>query len=199
MAEDCAASALPLRVSDLKQFTYCPRIVYYSYVLPVERLTSYKMEVGSEQHQTLEELESRRTLKRYGLDRGERTFRMRLESRRLGLTGVLDLLIKSGREYYPVEFKDSAGGPALHHRYQLAAYCLLVEETFGVGVRWGFLYVIPQRRVIPVPLTAGLRERVPSLLAAIREVVRTERMPPGTRRRGKCGDCEYRNYCGDWS
>ncbi|RJQ05562.1 MAG: CRISPR-associated protein Cas4 [Bacillota bacterium] len=188
-----------LRVSDLKQFTYCPRIIYYSYVLPVERRTSYKMEVGSEQHQGLEELESRRTLKRYGLDAGERTFRVRLDSTRHGLSGVLDLLIKSGRDYYPVEFKDSAGGPALHHRYQLAAYCLLVEETFGAGVRMGFLYVIPQKRIVPVPFTPSLRQRVLALLSAMRGVVATERMPPPTRRRGRCKDCEYRNYCGDWS
>lgn len=35
-----------LRVSDLKQFIYCPRIVYYNYVMPVEKKTTYKMEHG---------------------------------------------------------------------------------------------------------------------------------------------------------
>lgn len=189
---------MPLRASDLKQFLYCPRIVYFSYVMPVAKATTYKMEVGHEQHAILENLESRRTLGRYGLDGGVREFGVALHSERYGLTGRLDLLISVGKDRYPVEFKNSPGGWTLHHRYQLAAYCLLVEDAYGVAVRTGFLYVIPQNRVTAIPLTAAVRERVRVLLDGIRLMVRLERMPPATRRRGKCRECEYRNYCADW-
>jgi len=190
---------LALRVSDLKQFVYCPRVVYFSYVLPVEKASTYKMQVGREEHAALEVLESKRTLRRYGLERGERRFRVRLSSERYGLTGVLDLLIVSGRDYYPVEFKNAPGGPALHHRYQLAAYCLLVEESFRAPVRTGFLYVVPRKQVVPVPMTPGIRERVHILLTRIRTMVAAEAMPPGARDRRRCRDCEYRNYCGVWT
>lgn len=190
---------LALRVSDLKQWVYCPRIVYFSYILPVERKTTFKMAVGAEQHLQLEQLENRRTLARYGLDTGERRFRVSLSSVRLGLTGILDLLVVSKSGHYPVEFKDSPGGPALNHRYQLAAYGMLVEETFQVPVRNGFLYVIPQKRVIPAPLTPGVRGRVRSLLAEIRTTIAQERTPARMRIVARCRECEYRNYCGDWA
>jgi CRISPR-associated exonuclease Cas4 len=185
-------------VSDLKQFVYCPRVVYFSYVLPVEKASTYKMQVGQEEHVSLEGLESKRTLRRYGLERGERRFRVHLSSERYGLTGVLDLLIVSSADYYPVEFKNAPGGPALHHRYQLAAYCLLVEECFRAAVRTGFLYIVPRKQVVPVPMTPGIRERVRILLGRIRTMVAAEAMPPGTRDRRRCRDCEYRNYCADW-
>lgn len=190
---------LELRVSDLKQWVYCQRIVYFNYVLPVERKSTYKMTVGMEQHLQLEQLENRRTLARYGLAEGERRFRVPLSSERLGLTGVLDLLLVTKTGYYPVEFKDAPRGPALNHRYQLAAYGLLVEENFRVPVRTGFLYVIPQKRVVPMPLTPGVRERVHRLLDEMRTVIACERTPPPTRMAGRCRECEYRNYCGDWA
>jgi CRISPR-associated exonuclease Cas4 len=193
-----ASELLPLRVSDVKQFVYCARVVYYSYVMPIVKATTYKMEVGHEQHAALEGLENRRTLGRYGLESGAREFRVSLHSERHGLSGVLDLLITAGRDRYPVEFKDSPGGPALHHRYQLVAYCLLVEESYGAPVRSGFVYIIPRKEITEVPLTDAARERVRDILGAIRMMVRSERMPPATRRRGKCRECEYRNYCADW-
>ena len=38
----------PLRVNDLKQFEYCPRIVFYNTVMPVERKSTVKMERAKE-------------------------------------------------------------------------------------------------------------------------------------------------------
>lgn len=186
-------------MSDLKQWAYCPRIVYFAYVLPVERKTTYTMTVGAEQHLQLEQLENRRTLARYGLETGERRFRVSLTSVRLGLTGILDLLVVTSCGHYPVEFKDSPGGVAPNHRYQLAAYGLLVEETYQVPVRNGFVCLIPQKRVVSIPLTSGLRDRIRALLAEIRTTIAKDRTPPKTRMAARCRECEYRNYCGDWA
>jgi CRISPR-associated exonuclease Cas4 len=190
---------LGLRVSDLKQWVYCPRIVYFTYVLPVDRKTTYAMTVGAETHLQLEQWESRRTLTRYGLDTGERRFRVKLTSERLGLTGILDLLVVAKCGHYPVEFKDSPGGVALNHRYQLAAYGLLVEEAYQVPVRNGFVCLIPQKRVVTVPLTSGVRDRVRTLLTEIRTTIAKELIPLKTRIVARCRECEYRNYCGDWA
>src|SRR5215469_12082167 len=84
-----------LRVNDLKQFEYCPRIVFYNTVMPVERKVTVKMERGKEEEVRLDSLESRRTLRRYQLGTGEKRFHVGLESARLGLIGKLDLLIVS--------------------------------------------------------------------------------------------------------
>ena len=37
---------LPLTATDLKQWAYCKRIVYYQHVMPVEFGRTYKMERG---------------------------------------------------------------------------------------------------------------------------------------------------------
>ena len=188
---------LPLRVSDLKQFMYCPRVVYLQYVLPVERKVTHKMEHGHLEHLELNRLERRRKLVEYGLDEGERRFHVPLHSDRLGLTGVLDLLLVTPRGYFPVEFKYSSRDPALNHKYQLTAYAVLVEETFQRPVRTGFLYMAPGKRIHPVDITENMRLHLRRMMGAIRRMVAEERMPARARSRGRCRDCEYRRFCGD--
>ena len=43
-------SPLELTVTDVRQHTYCPRIPYYRYTMPLERPTTAKMDLGKEEH-----------------------------------------------------------------------------------------------------------------------------------------------------
>ncbi len=190
-------SDFELVVSDVKQYAYCPRIPFYRYALPVERRATFKMEHGKTEHLNLERLESRRKLRRYGLESGERLFNVLLQSSKLGLVGRLDLLIRTSESDYPVEFKHTEGGVAANHRLQLAAYGILVEERFGRTVDRGFVYLLPKDDVEVIEFKPGDREAVLATLAAVRESVISERMPAPTAVRARCVDCEYRNYCGD--
>ncbi len=186
-----------LRVADVKQYLYCPRVIYYHYVLPVERKVTYKMQVGREEHVEIDRLEKRRKLGRYRLAEGERRFHVALASPQLGLSGVLDLLIVSPAGYFPVEYKVTTGGPALNHKYQLVAYALLVEEAFGAVVRSGFLYLAPRRELVEVPVTDNARLHTRRILGAIRRIIAEGRLPAVRHRFGRCRDCEFLNYCGD--
>jgi CRISPR-associated exonuclease Cas4 len=96
-----------------------------------------------------------------------------------------------------VDFKDSAGPVGLNHRYQLTAYALLAEEVYGRPVRRGFIYRIPLRRAVEVPVRPGMRRFVHLGLRAMRGMIASEAMPPPTRHRGRCTDCEFRRYCND--
>ena len=78
---------ISLRVSDLKQYIYCPRILYFYYVLPVPRRVTRKMEYGKMEHIEIQQLEKRRGLKPYGIMEGKRSFQISLSSTRLGMHG----------------------------------------------------------------------------------------------------------------
>ena len=185
-----------LTVTDVKNFVYCPRVVYFTYCLPQRPLT-YKMEEGKLEHGRTEELEERRSLRAYGLTEGQREFKVHLASERLGLSGLLDMAIVTAQEAIPVEFKNTSGPLGLNHKYQLVAYALLVEEKWGRPVRRGFVYRIPLKRSQELPITPNGRRFVLRLLAQIRRLIVTETMPPHTTRRGRCRDCEFRRFCND--
>jgi len=186
-----------LRVNDLKQFEYCPRIVFYNTVMPVERKVTVKMERGKEEEVRLDSLESRRTLRRYQLGTGEKRFHVGLESARLGLIGKLDLLIVSPKGLFPVDFKYTRGRPHSNHVVQLAGYALLVEENFQAPVETGFIYLAPVHRVVAVALTRQLKEQTLQRLAEIRAMISDGMLPSATPVRPRCDECEFRNFCGD--
>ncbi len=190
-------SVIPLRVNDLKQFEYCPRIVFYNTVMPVERKSTVKMQRGKEEEFKLDALEKRRSLRRYQLGSGERHFHVSLESPRLGLSGKLDLLIVSAKGFFPVDFKYTRGRPHRNHVFQLAGYALLVEEKFPTQVETGFIYLAPIQEVAAINLTQQLKEKTFRLLTEIRQMIREAILPPPTPVRSRCEACEFRNYCGD--
>ncbi len=41
----------PIRVNDIKQYFYCPRVVFYQYSMPVEKKNTRKMELGRAEEQ----------------------------------------------------------------------------------------------------------------------------------------------------
>lgn len=188
---------IELTVTDLKQWAYCPRIPFYRYVLPVERPVTYKMERGKAVQAAVEALERRRGFRAYGMKEGERLFGVWLRSRRLGLSGKLDLLIRTPEACYPVDFKDTEGHPRQNHRVQLAGYALLVEEVFVTPVPQGFVYLVPRKEVVALPVEEADRAEVIRILAEIRGMIAREQTPEPTSARRRCEACEYQNYCAD--
>jgi len=186
-----------LKVSDIKQYFYCPRVVYFYYVLPVKVKTTFKMEYGKDQHIRWEELEKRRTFRKYKLQDAEREFNVAVNSDRLGLYGKLDLLIKTPLEYIPTEFKHTEGQVSMGHRYQLIAYSLLVEDFYHVTVRRGFVYLIIPKLVEEVIISQDARVQVKKVMSKIRKMIQNEEMPEANIIRSRCRDCEYLNFCAD--
>jgi len=219
--------------ADLRQYVYCARVVYYRYCLPVHPPPTYKMVEGKLQHEHTEEMEHRRTLRAYGIADGERYFGVRIQSDRLGISGLLDMAIVRRYEVVPVEFKHAADraprpsmprfkhrlrwaagenevdpgevdsavseAPAvqMHHKYQLAAYALLAEERWRKPARRCFIYLIAAKKAAEVEITDGARRYVSRLLGEMRDMVTHQRVPPPTRRAGRCRECEYRRFCND--
>ncbi|MFQ5433969.1 MAG: CRISPR-associated protein Cas4, partial [Anaerolineae bacterium] len=164
------------RVTDLKQYAYCPRILYYHAILPQVRPTTYKMAAGVAAHQEIEKREKRRLLRTYGLQKGERIFNVSLFDEELGLSGEIDLLIETAAELIPVDYKNS-NREGHHYRLQLMAYARLLERNYPgrvEAIRRGFIYLIPKRKAIEVPFTSGLRRQLSAALEIMQKIAHKE-------------------------
>ena len=194
---------LMFEVTDLKQWSYCPRVVYYRYCLPDIRPITDLMAAGIAGHADEAGREERRSLRTYGLAVGERAADLPLRSERLGLRGRLDLAIAvperaaPGAEAIVVEYKDSEQALGAHFKLQLAAYALLLEEQWGLAVRRGFIYSIPLRTAEMIPITPALRQKVRQTVTDMRAAVAGERMPDAPASRRPCVSCEFRRFCND--
>lgn len=197
------AAYLLFEVTDLKQWTYCPRVLYYRYCLPDIRPITGLISAGIRGHTDEAGREERRSLRAYGLTEGERAFDVGLRSAALGLRGRLDLAIAvpdraaPQAEAYVVEYKDSEKPAGPHFKLQLAAYSLLIEEMWGLPVWRGYIYSIPLRTAEIVTITPALRKKVQQSVAAMQSAVAGERMPDAPSSRRPCISCEFRRFCND--
>lgn len=184
-------------VTDLKQFTYCPRVLFYEQCLPHVRPRTYKMDAGRDAHEIEAKRAARRNLSQYGEMTGERFFDVPLTSLELGLTGIVDEVVRTpeGR-LFPIDYK-LAKQASPHYRVQLAAYSLLLEAVENVVVEKGYIYLIPLRQMVEVAITETLRQRVMTLLAHMREMVMHESMPAPAVKPNYCVSCEFRRFCND--
>jgi CRISPR-associated exonuclease Cas4 len=190
--------AYPVRVTDLKQWAYCPRVFFYQTCLPDVRPTTYKMEAGVEAGRSEVGREERRSLRAYGIAEGAREFDVPLYSTRLGVRGEVDMVVTvvGSGEVIPVDYKLSRIAGA-HFQLQLCVYGMMLEEMRGVRVTRGFLYEIPLRRAEQIDLTMGLRRKAEQAVRQMREILEQERMPAPVKNRAKCVVCEFRRFCND--
>ncbi len=188
---------LVLQVTDLKQWMYCRRIVYFRFNWPAVRPGTYSLLEGRLAHGEFETALKRRRRRLRGLPDGEWRFNVSHYSPRIGLSGRVDLVIRREDEVIPVDFKDSTNVKARHFRIQVAAYALLLEDAFEEEVRRGFIYSLPRRRAEEVRITHRVRNEVSDLVRDIVEAIRGERMPEGPKRAAPCVGCEFRRFCND--
>lgn len=187
-----------ITVSDIVQFFYCPRKVYFLKTLGVPIIARHKMEYGEEVH----ELEKRRMLERkqiYGFDRddvAEVLEGLQIEAPEIGLRGKVDvaLKLKSG-EVIPVDTKytDEISIQS-QYRKQLCAYALLLEQHFKAQVRRGVIYFSLQKEPKVITILREDKEAVLRDIDHIRDLISKEIVPRGVSPE-KCEYCEVRKYC----
>jgi CRISPR-associated exonuclease Cas4 len=187
-----------LTVTDIVQYYYCPRKVYFLRVMDVPAGVRRKMEYGDKVH----ELEKRRMLERkgfYGFDKEEVTEviqDLQVESRRLGLRGKLDVVLRlRDGELVPVETKyTDFASLQRHYLKQLYAYALLLEEWGGVPVKKGLIYFAQQKKSIAVEIAPEDKESILRDMKIIEQMLLSEE-PPRAVSPEKCSYCEVKKYC----
>ena len=190
---------MELEVTLVKQWFWCPRHVYFRYVLGIREPVFEFLRDGKALHESLTQLEEvRRTLllrKEFQYDK--KLVQVHVYSKRLGLRGVLDLLlIKRGRPI-PVEIKlgEKPPLPYLHHKAQLTAYALCLEDMFGKYVSKGYIYYIKSDDLTEITVTDDLKRLVSESLEKIRECLRGAFVPSAVQDERKCRNCWFRRFC----
>ncbi len=117
-------------------------------------------------------------------------------SKRLGLTGKPDYLVRDGDDTIPVEVKSGrapSGRPYDSHLYQLAAYCALVQEAFGRRPPHGLIKYADG--IVVVDYTADLEGDLLQILDAIRADEEADDVPRSHNSAARCRGCGFNEVC----
>jgi len=111
------------------------------------------------------------------------------------LTGKPDFIVESDQGLIPVEVKSGRGRrtPYDSHIYQLAAYCLLIDQSFGTRPEYGILHYGDQD--IAVDYTLKLEQSVIEIIREIRSLGRRRSVNRSHESINRCQNCGFKSIC----
>ncbi len=179
-------------VEDVRQFVYCPRIIYFRYVLRNIPQVSIKMRKGSKKHDQWRKRQ---------IQRGESSdifFGLFFKCEEIGLCGLLDAVEYDGETATPIELKTGThfkNDVSAHHRAQVIAQCVLLESCLNVRVKQGIVIYSSSREQLKVDIGEEERAWLEKTLSRMRDIVFYEELPRVCESEAKCVDCEYWMWC----
>ena len=113
----------------------------------------------------------------------------------LGLTGKPDYLVQEKGQIIPVEVKSGRApeSPYDSHIYQLAAYCLLVEKSYGKRPPYGIIHY--ENRDFAVDYTPELESSLLDLLAEMRRDELKREVERSHEQAARCARCGFKSAC----
>jgi CRISPR-associated exonuclease Cas4 len=118
-----------------------------------------------------------------------------LFSSELGLTGKPDYLVQQDGMVIPVEVKSgrTPDAPYDSHIFQVAAYCLLVNKTYGKRPPYGIIHY--SSRDFAVDFTPQLESALLDQLAEIRRDETRTNIRRSHEDQARCRKCGFRKVC----
>ena len=183
-------------VNLIRQWCYCPRVVYYMELSPVDFHRPIWVKQGEDFHQMEETLWHRRNLSRFNLQNGKKHHHLKMEDKELGLHGIVDMAIETDTAVYAAEFKLSANSKKRGDQLQLVAYAMLLEKYFEKPSPVGFL--LGKEKVLhTVKVDDDKRQSVVEVCRQVRQMLKKGLKPSSSAALAQCSVCEYVNFCND--
>ncbi len=186
-----------LPVSMIRQWCFCPRVVYYRELLKLKPPDTLWMNQGQEHEEMVRQLLLQRCPARLGVPGGDFHFNVALNSEDLSLHGKVDAVLMGSSLAVPCEIKLSLH--RIHRGYglQICAYALLLERKYGFFIPYGWFFLGSKAKPKKIQFESKLRQQTLAALAEIRSMLDSELKPDSSASEAQCGQCEFLAYCND--
>lgn len=186
-AEQEGREQLPVAISALEHWSYCPRQCGLIHLEQTFDENYYTIK-GQLEHERADEGTA-------STEHGTRIVRnVPVWSERLGLVGKVDVVEFHDGVPYPIEYKSGRKRSWAHEAIQVCAQAMCLEEMLGWDVPAGAVSYLASRRRREVPFELPLRGLVEATTSAVREMLRNEALPPALYDR-RCRDCSLLDSC----
>lgn len=113
----------------------------------------------------------------------------------IGLMGKPDYLVQQGEMIIPVEIKSALAPqkPYCTHLLQLAAYCYLVEENYGIRPTHGVLNY--RNDSFEIPYTVELEQQLLHIIKSMHKAQSVDYLPRSHHLARRCRSCAVYDLC----
>ncbi|WP_242492632.1 CRISPR-associated protein Cas4 [Methanolobus psychrotolerans] len=199
MEEAISEVSTIITISDVLEYQFCPRFIYFMRCLdiPQHEEKRFKVIKGREVHEERQSTNKDYVRKKLHCIRKESE--VYLVSKTNHIKGIVDevLFLEDGTaaplEYKFAEYKEKLFST---YRYQIVLQGLLIKENYGKEVNRGYIcYTRSNSLVKEMEITSSDFNKAIDVIDAILEIIEKGKYPKATRSGNKCIDCCYRNIC----
>ena len=190
------SNLIPVRM--LTQYAYCKRLSYMEWV---QGEFEYNADVidGKYQHRNVDKPSGRKKLEQNSVDEKIHARSVTLSDTELGLVSKMDLLELEGMLATPVEYKRGYTPENLDrahedHIVQVCAQGLLLRAN-GYTCTKGIIYYISSKQRIEINLDDETVKKTLQMIKEMREMAKTDMMPPPLVDSPKCPRCSLVGIC----
>jgi len=187
--------SLPIHL--LRQYSFCERIPNFQELLKITPVRPQWVKQGEDFHAKQEQVFKHRTLKRFDLEKAQQLFNVSVSDEQLQLHGIVDSVLVTKKEVFPIEFKLSGFKPTTGQILQITAYGMLLEKQFQLPCNTGFILFEQKGKTLPVKMTEINKHKVLKIRSEIIKGLNEALMPYSSATASQCTQCEYLNYCND--
>lgn len=186
-------------VSMIRQYCFCPRVVYFTWILGHKPAMPKWVAQGERYHLRTEMLNKRRNLSRYKLNSADASLRhdIHLSCDALSLHGICDAVIETDEKVYPLEFKLDLERVYRGQIMQVVAYGMLLEHHYNKQCDMGFILHGEKGKTYQVHIDNAMRNDVKKIIIAINMMGETALLPHSSASAKQCIQCEFLNLCND--
>ena len=191
--------AISITPSEVIEYLYCPRFIYYMLYLKISQHEKNRFKVlrGREVHKTKSSINKKYLRKSIGVK--EKLLEQKLYSSKYRIHGIVDevLFLEDGTaaslDYKFAEYKNRL---FLTHKYQAVMYSMLIEDNYNLDVNRAFIVYTRSKNLLKeIEVDKKMYRQVQEIINEIVEIIAKGYYPKKTKNKRSCPDCTYRNIC----
>jgi CRISPR-associated exonuclease Cas4 len=185
--------------SEVMEYLFCPRFVYYMNVLKIEQHEHRRSLVNKGRDIHLLKLVQNKDYLRKTMGATDKLVDVYLSSPKLMLVGRMDeILFLNDGSAAPLDYKYAFWEDKVYKtlKYQQVLYALLIKENFNLPVNKAFIvYTRSKNHIVELPITTAMETKAKLILDEVFKIINLALYPKANATKRKCEDCTYRNIC----
>lgn len=191
-------NSISITPSEIIEYLYCPRFVYYMKYLDISQneKSRYKVMKGRLIHDEKMKINQNYLRKKLGVI--DKLIDKKMYSKKYKIHGIVDeILFLNDGTGAPLDYKFAKYNKIYRTlKYQMVMYSLMIEDSYDVSVNRAYLvYTRSKDYVKKVDITDNMKEHVKKIIDEYLKIIIKGYYPKKTEYSKKCYDCTYRKIC----
>ena len=188
-----------IRTTDIIEYMFCPRFIYYMNVLKIDRHEEKRFLVskGRDIHEL--KMVRNKDYLRKSVGCVSKEIDVYLTSNKLHLVGRMDeVLTLSDNTRASLDYKFASYEEKLFKtlKTQQIVYSLLIEENYNCKVDKAFIVYVRSKNLLKqIDITQKDKENSLKIINDVFDIINRNHFPQATKNKLKCQDCTYKNLC----